>query len=483
MSTLRSMTRLRDEWRPPVRYIAAAWMAAGVAVVAVAVRVPFFDVPMISDEGGYSYVAQFSTDTYRLYRDIPFDRPPAIFLIYEMILGIFGPGLAALRLGAAVWNALSTLAIFAFSREVAGSHTGAAGAAVLFAVVSTSPSIEGFTANAELFAVLPLVVAAHLAWRQQWTWAGVVAGLATQIKPIGVSAVLLAGFWIVRQKAGWQAGLRLCAGYGLVGIAALFHIASIDWTGFWAHQQQKASTLSPSAPLFVTSVLETLPAWLGIAAVACIGLSRTNAATRHFGLAWVLSSFVGMAIGGHWAWHYWMQLIPALAWLTAPVWTTTRRMSASAIVAVTVGIVLFTGRELPQWLAAPNEVSWTVYHRPGYLVESDIAAYIKRATTPADTIQVAFWEAAIYSLSERRASVPHLYYYEYVPSRRAYDAVVQAISRRQPAMVIVVNDPPQAWATREMFVASLSAAGYEPQRVFGGIAVYARSSQPGGQRD
>ena len=53
-------------------------------------RMPFLSVPMITDEGGYAYVARFWSSDYQLYRDIPFDptfrTSRGVVLDYSMIL-------------------------------------------------------------------------------------------------------------------------------------------------------------------------------------------------------------------------------------------------------------------------------------------------------------------------------------------------------------------------------------------------------------
>lgn len=451
-------------------------MAAGLlAAFAVAIRLPFLHVPMISDEGGYSYVAKFWTDSYRLYRDIPFDRPPGIFLIYRTIFATLGSSVIAIRLGAAIWNAATTVAVFLFTKETSGSTRAAALSALLFAIVSTAPDLEGFTANAELFAVLPLVVAAHLTWRQQWFWAGVLAGVATVIKPIGVAGMLLTVFWLWQQKASWRSWLSAAAGYGTVGLVALLHVAWIDWAGFWASQHHKIATLGEDADqlrLLTASILHTAPAWFGLALLAGIAL-RGWTAKQQFGLAWIAVSLIGMALGGNWSFHYWTQLMPALAWSAAPILT--RRLTTPAVIASALGFLIFMAVEGPMWFGDPRIVSFLLYQRPGYWFERDIATYLKETTRPTDTIQVAFWEAAIYTLADRRASVPHLYFYEYTPSSTAYREVLAGIQRRQPAAVVWVNGPP-AWAHPEDVRATLATAGYEVDRRFGQILVYRRST-------
>lgn len=458
----------------------ATWLVlAGLAVTAIVVRVPFLQVPMIQDEGGYGYVARFWNDSYRLYRDIPFDRPQGIFLIYKAILGVVGGDVVAVRLGAAIWNAFTTLALFLFARETTGSGRAACAAALLFAVVSTSPSIEGFTANAELFTVLPLVLAAHLTWREHWLRAGLMAGLASLIKPIGVSGLLLTVMWIVRRRAGTRAAGAALLGYSSILVVALGHIAMLGWNEFWGYQQHKLLALA-SEPnqitALVNSAVKTYPAWLGLAVLTALGLSRAHRSAQDFGVLWVFASIAGMAIGRNWYWHYWTQLIPALACGAAPAFAQFRRSTSAVIVAAVAAMAIFCVRELPFWFADPKAVSWAVYGRTAYLVETEVADYVRGNTAPDDPIVVAFWEPAIYLLAERRASSPHLFRYEYLPTARAYNEVVESIRKQEPALVVWVNGPPTQWATADDFRRTLSAAGYAPRQSFRAVVVYGRSA-------
>src|SRR4051812_5008764 len=335
---------------------------------------------MISDEGGYTYVATFWTNTYRLYRDIPFDRPPAIFLVYRGILWAFGSHVEAIRLAAALWNAATTLAIFGFALETSKSRLTAAGAALMFSIVSASPSIEGFTANAELFAVLPLVLSAHLTWMRQWFWAGLLAGVAAVIKAIGVSGLLLTTTWVLVTGGGARALMATATGFALAPALSAVHISTIDWNAFWAQQQQRVlansvvtNGWSSQFVVFLSSAVKTSPAWLGLASLALLGWQVADANVRWFGSLWALFSLLGMSIGGAWSWHYWSQLVPPLVWMSVPAtgFPKLRWNALPALLCCALGSALFLTRELPLWFAKPAEISWSVYQRPGYLIEDD----------------------------------------------------------------------------------------------------------------
>ena len=162
----------------------------GIVALSILIRLPFLNVPMISDEGGYAYVAYFWSSDYQLYKDIPFARPQGIFLLYKFALATFGDGVLSIRLFAAFYSALTTLSVFVVSRSLFSLPSSLISAAV-FAIFSTSPSFEGFTANAELFTLLPLTLAAFFAWNRKWFLAGLLSGVASAIKPSGVAGFVL----------------------------------------------------------------------------------------------------------------------------------------------------------------------------------------------------------------------------------------------------------------------------------------------------
>ncbi|MBN2302888.1 MAG: glycosyltransferase family 39 protein, partial [Anaerolineae bacterium] len=382
---------------------------------AVLVRFPFFDVPMITDEGGYAYVAHFWTDRYQLYRDIPFDRPQGIFLVYEFIFSFIGTDVESLRMGAALYNVGTVLVLFLFSRQVFDTRTAGI-SALLFGVMSASPSIEGFTANAELFASLPLTCAALLTWRKCWGWAGFFSGLAFLLKPIGLSGLVLVLVWGLITRASWRSSLRAMLAFSPGPLAMLAHGYFIGWNYFWnavVGRKLVTDTVVSRDMLaqginLLESVIRTSPAWLVLVALAAIAYASWSPQVKKFVWLWLLSSVFGMAIGGHWSRHYYVQLIPALSLMAGSgvvvVLRSSRRLLSYKALVITVAV--FGVIELPLWFSTSETVSEIVYDRPGYVLNDEIAAYINERTAEDDTIYVAFYQAEIYYLAQRRNAVP-----------------------------------------------------------------------------
>ena len=190
--------------------------------------------------------------------------------------------------------------------------------AIIFAVFSTSPGIEGFTANAELFALLPLTVSAFFTWRKKWFWAGIWAGIAVTIKPIGLSGFLLSAAWVFYSRAGLKSFFKLIIGVAVAPSLCLIHGYLIDWDAFlYSFIENRLLRGSPvafglkeQALLFYKSSVQVLPVLLFPLLLTGWSLIQKSKPIKIFFLFWILSSFFGMAMGGLWHWHYYMQLIP-----------------------------------------------------------------------------------------------------------------------------------------------------------------------------
>lgn len=458
----------------PTRNTLSMMVLAYLLVFAVLIRMPFFDVPMITDEGGYAYVAHFWTDQYQLYRDIPFDRPQGIFLVYELIFSFIGTDVESLRMGAAIYNAGTVLVLFLLSRQVFDTRTAGI-SALLFSVVSTSPSIEGFTANAELFASLPLTFAALLTWQKHWGWAGFFSGLAFLLKPIGLSGLFLVLAWSMVMRASWQSRAKAGLAFSVGPLIMLTHGYFHGWNYFWhSVVERKLATdtvvsrdmLAQSINL-LESIIRTAPAWLMLVAFATIAYTHWRPRIKTFAWLWLISSLLGMAVGGHWSRHYYVQLIPALSFMAGPgvsdLLRSSRRLFSHKT--LVVAVIVFGIVDLPLWFGTPEVVSEIMYDRPGYVLNDEIAAYVNEYTTEDDTIYVAFYQAEIYYLAKRRNAVPQLYGYELAASQTVYQQIVDSIRQREPAMIVWVQPPPIEYATPEAFE-SILLEGYRETRQF-----------------
>src|SRR4051812_31264423 len=124
--TLLGHPRLVRRWRQawPHRVLIEAicanaptllWLC-GASLVSLCLHWAFFALPMISDEGGYAYVAQRWLDGRgTLYGDLWVSRPQGIFLAYGAIFHTIGTSVGALRFGAWLFSVATLLLIWRYA--------------------------------------------------------------------------------------------------------------------------------------------------------------------------------------------------------------------------------------------------------------------------------------------------------------------------------------------------------------------------------
>lgn len=456
------------------------------AALGLALRVPFLGLPMISDEGGYAYVAsRWLAGEGRLYHDLWVSRPQGIFVAYGLIFETLGTDVVALRLGAWVAAVATLLVVWRFA-GVWGGRRVAVVAALVFAALSGSPAIEGFTANAEVFMALPAAGAAWLllrAGREGWRWrpllgVGVCAGLATLLKPSGVVmlGIGLAVVWLLApsgrvalRRAGW-----LLAGFAVALAPALVHGWWLGWHEFLfaavtyrltaqsgataglRHQLVSIAMLLVRCwPLLALTALALLAdrGWAPWPALLRGGVRRHLADANRLGIVaradlrpgrllgrvepgtlvlrlWLLGALAGVAVGGDWWPHYLIQVAaPFAIWLAQLLDDARPRLAAPQRRGLaTLAIVALLS---PYGVAArgsADDVSLAIFGQDNYPSQDEVATYL-RQHAPADaTIFVGYDNPAIYYLADRPAAYRYLYDAELKAIPGSYGALLDLIA-------------------------------------------------------
>lgn len=231
---------------------ATEWLWLTVAVLlGLAIRIPFFRIPMVADEGGYAYATRgWLEGTGTLYDDLWISRPQGIFFVYAGIFDLLGSGTIALRFAAWIATALTTAAIWALARLLINPRSGVV-AAFVFVILSASPALEGYTANAEIFMGAPAALVALWLYRLARTgWhggqlvaIGVLIGITSSLKPSGavMFPVAIAYIWMLGIRmpgAGCDKRvlirrmLQVAGGVAIVGMLSLLHGWYLGWSNF-----------------------------------------------------------------------------------------------------------------------------------------------------------------------------------------------------------------------------------------------------------
>ncbi len=494
----------------PVRWRDIAWLALTCAV-ALLVRWPFLSMPMIADEGGYAYATRTWLDgTGQLYADVWISRPQGIFYLYALIFETLGTDAVAFRLAAWLSICGTAVAVWLIARRWRPAPVAAI-AAMLVVIVSATPSLEGYTANAEMFMILPsawsvwtMIRGIETRWAHHWVFlTGVLAGVATMLKPSGIVMLPIAVFAIVAttrgQEGQWRAPVGwLLAGIAIVGIPTAIHGWMLGWSDFLYATVTYRLTLQSSATVGFSHhlasigrlVLRILPLVILVTCVALIAhrwqalhalrrlplarhvrpvshlASRARHALAHLGeppalrhvavpadevgmllRLWVLASLTGIAMGGDWWAHYAIQIAPPFAiWFAGLLVATVvaaRRWLRWFIVVGTVAVVLS-----PWWvvtLGSTAAMSNHLFSHPGYQAQDEVAAWLRENSPPGTPIFVAFDQAAIYYLADRPPAYRHLYDQELRALPESYGEIISIIRSPARPLYIISTRQPGPW--------------------------------------
>lgn len=482
----------------PVLLLAILTMSA-------ALRLPFLSAPLTVDEGSYAYGAYWWARGLPLYSEVWEDRPQGIFVLYYFAIQVFGESVEALRAFGIVYDAAATLALFVAGYLLRGVALGALGA-FFYCLISTHPRVEGVYPNGELFMALPTTVSACCllmavrSSRRQAFWlvaAGVAAGLAFTVKQSGVAALLMAvayaGSAPVLAASGrrrLEAMAAVALGFGAVLVAALAHgltTAPQDYLAAAFHlgwPGDHAFTLTPLHQLerFTTSfpwIVINMPFFFIAAVFGLIWRPGLSLAPL-----WLGTSSAGAALGGDWSSHYYLQLAPPLALLSAHA--TLQALSpgpypprtwAGAAMAVAFGIYL-------AFLVFQYDPALAYHRRKApddqvpYGSSGELARYVEERTLPGDTVYVAYDGAHVAYLSRRKSATKYLFALNLFSIPGAYESLLQTVAdRTRRPVYIVVNaehlDGPEGRGDDRLL--QLVQAHYVKEAAFeGGFAAYRR---------
>jgi 4-amino-4-deoxy-L-arabinose transferase-like glycosyltransferase len=318
-------------------------IALGIALFALAIRAPLFDLPLERDEGEYAYIAWRLGAGETPYLDWFDQKPPGVFLAYRVALALPGDPVVAIRAVGALFCAGSAVALFALVRALIG--TAAAGvAALLLVFLSADPRLEGPIANTEIFMAPWILVAALLSLRAFGTArprfalgfaAGLSLGVAVAFKQVAAvnAPLLLALFWLRAPRGERLASTARFTGALAAGMATIWAAIALWFAargGFAAaldaivlHNLAYAADLPLAvraaalayygAPLLPSQGVAWLFAAIGLAVLA----RRADRFPACFLGGFALANALGVAASGFFFPHYFQQLLPAIAALAA----------------------------------------------------------------------------------------------------------------------------------------------------------------------
>ncbi len=471
------LLRLIDRWW---------WGLCVVLILIAAVRWHRLDVPLERDEGEYAYAGQLMLQGVPPYVSAYNMKLPGIYLVYAIVLGVWGETVWAIHFALLLTNLASIILVFLIGRRLIDDVGGLFGAAA-FAVFSLHQSVSGLFANSEHFVNLPmlggtLLLLMALERDRLWQWGavGVLMGTAFIIKQhgvmfIGFGAGVIALTAVTERPVVRQPFLRRSSAY-LAGAVLPFVAICLwmVWAGvfsrfwFWTftysphYIAQRSWSQGASRLVFQLSTMGG-GLW-GLWLLAMIGASRTLLvpALRNRWIVWVMWALASMAAvcpGFYFRGHYFLYVLPVSGlFVGAAISGMTQRGAEGrasrggmmVLIAAAFLVAIYPQSDiLIRW---PDEaVSRSVYGNNLFPETRKIAEYIQRHTTPQDTIAVIGSEPQIYFYAQRRSATGHIYTYAMMEAhpfaREMQREMIQQIEAAQPRFIVYVNFH-QSWAAR-----------------------------------
>ena len=335
---------------------------AALVVITFLLRI-FYSGQLYEDDGLWFTAAEEILRGKALYREIYFDKPPAIALVYAGLFKLFGAHILTIRLFTIICSIVISIVLYLFGKQLYDKRTGLI-AAAMFTVFSTTYQEGHFQGlNTDFLMALPYTAGAYLLIRSRvyhrpvWTqsaWlalcGGMLTGIASQINPkAAFNLVFFALFLFAARKwqaATWRRGNVLLFAFALAGFVIgalpfLIYIAatksfSFYWLYVWDWGARYAryypawkiavSALTQSFDYFASN--NTLLIALAFVIVSVIKRSGkkqndTKLATEAGSvsdvtlLLWFCVSYAGLAVGGRFFGHYFFQILPSLCLIGA----------------------------------------------------------------------------------------------------------------------------------------------------------------------
>ncbi|PWT77652.1 MAG: hypothetical protein C5B58_16435 [Acidobacteria bacterium] len=452
-------------------------IAASLVLIVSAVRAPLLSIPFERDEGEYAYIAWRLGHNELPYRDWVDQKPPGVFYVYRLALGLPLDPVRAVHLIGLLFVAISTCALFFLGLRFMDRFWAWLGA-TLFALLSADPMVQGTAANTELFMVCLLILSqiAFLtaAVRSQrsvsfMVLAGALTGAAVMFKQVAiVNWLFLAALYPVfaSRERRWLRAISFAA-WSATGLSAVMGLIALY---FWergglgefvdnvfTHNLQYIGTVGASTRLeycwgTLTMLARTQTIVWAFALVGLAGLLRSGRDKWClFVGGWFVTSAIGVSASGYFFPHYFQQLLPPLAlaaaagaaWIAGiELWKIIpahiRYAALSLMLAVLPAITLW-----PFWFTySPAEAVRRIY--PGnFFAEMPEFAQRLKSVTPAEAPVFIFGaEPELLFYARRPSATRYIFLFPlYGPYKGAHErqmATAKEIERAEPLAAVYV---------------------------------------------
>jgi hypothetical protein len=455
------------------------WIA--ICLVYILIRLNTVSIPLDRDEGIFGYAGQVILNNGLPYRDVFDHKPPVAFYLNALALLFVPPTSTGIHTFLHVYNFLTLIVLFFLAKTYTESYTTGLWVAFTYAVFSSSPAIQGFTASTEMLLLLPMsmsLLCGVLAVQRRSILFSLVSGICGALafftkQTAGVILVFICLYvlaslisCVLRKNISRRTSVAIMLGWG-----AGFILVVLLFAGYYYYHKVFDEFLYWS---FTHSLIysKQISIWKTLPRIYSIGLQivKGNFLIIAMGLAvslfvcfrrnlkgcfmlgFLLFSFLATVPGTVYN-HYFAQIAPAVSmaggWAVAlclsMIPDRMLRRSAALLTAATIVAVPIWAHSGYYFRKSPIEFSRSFFGGNPFPESEDLAEFLAERTSKEDTIFIIGSEAQIFLLSQRQSSSSFALIYplmsEYPRYQEFQRKAWEEVKSRRPKYIIIVRIP------------------------------------------
>lgn len=447
------------------------------------IRTKFNGIPFERDEGIYSYIGKLVLEGKTPYVDFYEQKFPGLFYFFGVMVFFSGDTVVGLHNGFMVLNLLTIVIVFLSARKMFSPLAGII-AATTFAFVSLTPNLSGFTIQSEhivaffiSLGILMFVYYQKSGKRFFIALMGLAFGSAFMTKPSGIFLLgwggftLLLDFAFAKQRNVKELMINIVyygAGSALIVLSLfllVFLKGSFEQMLYWTIDMPKYYINKMKFEDGIQYFKYTRDAILQnhkffwVHALLAIPAVLLKNVTWKFKLSILLLaglSFLTIVPGYYFYGHYWIQLIPGLAFLSAFTFQTVtdaiKPLAKSLQPRLRIAYVLvfsfmvfshITSQKTYYFHPNYTRILRQVYGANPFPEAMEISNYINANSKPEDNIILIGSEPQMYIYTNKKSPSRHAYFASVVtdvpPHKQWQREFVQDVEKADPRYVVFFN--------------------------------------------
>ncbi len=435
-----------------------------IIILFVALRLPsLFEPYWYGDEGIYLAIGQGLRSGLKLYSQIHDNKPPLLYYFAALGNTVFG-----FRLLLSLVMIPTLYYFYRLAQKFLTQHQSQV-ALFIFLLLTSIPLLEGNIANAEVFMLLPTILAVLLFLQPKsnysYLYVGLLLGIAFSIKvPVAIEVAFL-GLWLLLNLDTKKISQNIIKiiffalafifptiifgiYYALQGSFDNFLFAALlnnfGYLSSWSSGTHSSSALSGGLGLRLVLLLLT---WL---ILTYLKLRKIIKDKHLFILFWFSAAIFGSLLSGRPYPHYLIQLLPSLSLILVLLFDSHLRsvklIYLSMLIILTASLVKYNFYFYPVFSYYQNFYSYALRLKSSSQYTSffgnridnnqEISDYIKQNSSPSDTIFVWGDEPYVYPLSDRLPAARFLVAYHIVDFNK-YSEVYDNLITKTPKFIVV----------------------------------------------